>query len=212
MPPLRERAEDLPGLVEHLMARFYDEEPAAVRVAAVSPAVLTAFTGYPWPGNVRELRNVLFHSLVRKRAGDELLLSDLPVHVIRGRPDDAPPLDVRDDRGGDVREPDVAGGVVDRAALARSIAGGAMDLTAAIDALERAAVELALDRAGGSPTRAARLLGRVGRGGSRDPGGTVRAMMRRLGIAAAATPAAGRGRTRPSAGRARSPGRGRRRG
>ena len=45
---------------------------------------------YPWPGNVRELRNVLFHALVRKRSGDELLLSDLPAHVVRGRPADEP--------------------------------------------------------------------------------------------------------------------------
>ena len=33
---------------------------------------------YPWPGNIRELRNVIYETLVYKRAGDELLLSDLP--------------------------------------------------------------------------------------------------------------------------------------
>ena len=54
-----------------------------------------------------------------------------------------------------------------------------MNLRAARDELERTALELALARAGGSPARAARLLGEVGRGSSRDPGGTVRAMMRR---------------------------------
>ncbi len=47
---------------------------------------------------------------------------------------------------------------------------------------EAAALRAALDHAGGSPTRAARLLGQVGRGRSSDPGGTVRAMMKRLRI------------------------------
>jgi hypothetical protein len=59
---------------------------------------------------------------------------------------------------------------------------GRMNLRTVRDELERAALELALDRAGGSPARAARLLGEVGRGASRDPGGTVRAMLRRHGL------------------------------
>ncbi len=52
----------------------------------VVPTALAVLARYPWPGNVRELRNVLFHALVRKLAGDELLLSDLPEHVVRGAP------------------------------------------------------------------------------------------------------------------------------
>jgi hypothetical protein len=43
-------------------------------------------------------------------------------------------------------------------------------------------VTAALAAAGGSAAGAARLLGQVGRGGAHDPGGTVRAMMRRLGL------------------------------
>jgi hypothetical protein len=57
-----------------------------------------------------------------------------------------------------------------------------MNLRAIRDDLERTALELALVKAGGSPARAARLLGEVGRGVSTDPGGTVRAMMRRLRV------------------------------
>jgi hypothetical protein len=59
-----------------------------------------------------------------------------------------------------------------------------MNLRAIRDDLERTALELALAKAGGSPARAARYLGEVGRGSSRDPGGTVRAMMRRLRVSA----------------------------
>jgi transcriptional regulator with GAF, ATPase, and Fis domain len=113
---------------------------------------------------VRELRDVLFAALVHKRSGCELLLSDVPAHVVRGAPGD--PLAA--DRP-----------LIDRGAIARLLDEGRMNLRAARDELERAALELALAKAGGSPARAARLLGEVGRGSSRDPGGTVRAMLRR---------------------------------
>ena len=55
LPPLRERAEDIPVLVEHFFKRYFrarGKEPKPV-----SPAVLEAFRRYPWPGNVRELEN-----------------------------------------------------------------------------------------------------------------------------------------------------------
>jgi DNA-binding NtrC family response regulator len=163
VPPLRDRGEDIAELSAHLIARFYREEPDAPhRVERLTVPALAALRRYPWPGNVRELRNVLYQALVGKRAGDELLLSDLPEHVVRATPDgsNASPL-------------------IDRAALARAIDDGRMNLRAARDELERAALELALARAGGSPAAAARLLGEVGRGASSDPAGTVRAMMRR---------------------------------
>ena len=162
IPPLRDRRDDLPELVESLIARFYREDPAAThRVTRIAPTALAALERYPWPGNVRELRNVVFQALVRKLAGDELLLSDLPEHVVRGAPEHA------------------AAQLFDRAALAELIDSGRMNLRAIRDQLERAALELALAKSNGSPARAARLLGEVGRGEARDPGGTVRAMMRR---------------------------------
>ncbi len=164
LPPLRDRSEDLPELAGHLIARFYREEPEAPhRVARVTANALTALARYPWPGNVRELRNVLFHALVRKRGGDELLISDLPDHVVRGRAAEV-----------------ASAALYDRTALARVIEDGRFDLRAAREDLERTALEFALSRSGGSPSRAARLLGAVGRGTSSDPAGTVRAMIRRL--------------------------------
>jgi transcriptional regulator with PAS, ATPase and Fis domain len=166
LPPLRDRRDDLPELVGHLIERFYREDPVAPhRVTAITPAALAALVRYAWPGNVRELRNVLFHALVRKLGGSELLLSDLPEYVVRGAPTQ-----------------DGSNLVFDRAALAKMIENGRMNLRATRDQLERAALELALAKAGGSPARAARLLGEVGRGAARDPGGTVRAMMRRHGL------------------------------
>jgi len=51
-----------------------------------------------------------------------------------------------------------------------------------VAALERMAIEEAMARTGGTAAQAARLLGQVGRGMARDPGGTVRAKMRRTGL------------------------------
>jgi transcriptional regulator with GAF, ATPase, and Fis domain len=169
LPPLRDRTDDLAELATHLIARFYREERAAPhRVTKLCPSALTVLARYPWPGNVRELRNVLYHALVRKRAGDELLLSDLPEYVVRGRPPDP-------------SRPQGAS-PIDRAAVERLVDDGRMNLRALRDELEKTALTVALAKAGGSPTRAARLLGEVGRGDSRDPSGTVRAMMRRHGM------------------------------
>jgi DNA-binding NtrC family response regulator len=184
LPPLRQRVDDIPELAAHLIARFYREEPAAPhRVVRLTSAALAALHGYPWPGNVRELRNVMFQALVTKRAGDELLLSDLPEHVVRGTPVDPDPT--APDGGLDPRSGQATtaqGTPIDRAAIARMIDEGRMNLRAVRDELERTALEIALARAGGSPARAARLLGEVGRGSSSDPGGTVRAMLRRHGL------------------------------
>ena len=71
---------------------------------------------------------------------------------------------------------------VDRAALSRKIAPGA-DEPAGTKSRRSSgsAIEEALQRTGGNAAQAARLLGEVGRGVARDPGGTLRAMMRRLG-------------------------------
>jgi DNA-binding NtrC family response regulator len=167
LPPLRERLADLPALALHMVARFYAEEPAARArhaVAAVDEAAMHALGAYPWPGNIRELRNVIFEALVEKRAGDELLLSDLPARILRR---DAAPA------GGD--------GILDAEALRRAVSEGRFDLQRARESLERTALEAALARAGNAAA-AAQLLGRVGRGAARDPGGTVRAMMKRLGV------------------------------
>lgn len=56
-PPLRERRDDLPILVDYFLRLF--NERYSKEVQRVTPEALRAFTEYTWPGNVRELRNVL---------------------------------------------------------------------------------------------------------------------------------------------------------
>jgi len=163
LPPLRERQEDLPDLAQRFLERFYADEPAAQpRARGLRADTLRALAAYPWPGNVRELRNVVWETLVYKRAGDEIIPSDLPRRVLR--PGATPPQ----------------ASLIDRGAVARKLAARALNLKDEIAALQRAALAEALALTGGNAAEAARLLGTVGRGTAKDPGGTVRAMLRRL--------------------------------
>ncbi len=52
VPPLRERSEDIPALVEHFIHRYSGSRPRHV-----TPATMRVLKSYPWPGNVRELKN-----------------------------------------------------------------------------------------------------------------------------------------------------------
>jgi DNA-binding NtrC family response regulator len=65
VPPLRERREDIPGLVAHFIRRGLAGDPARgeALVDSLSPATRDRLLRHPWPGNVRELRNVVERSL-----------------------------------------------------------------------------------------------------------------------------------------------------
>ncbi|MBG0791368.1 MAG: sigma 54-interacting transcriptional regulator [Desulfovibrionaceae bacterium] len=62
LPPLRERPEDIPLLVEHFLNIFSDQFGKSFD--AVSEEVMDLFMGYRWPGNVRELRHALEHACI----------------------------------------------------------------------------------------------------------------------------------------------------
>jgi Nif-specific regulatory protein len=55
IPPLRERVEDIPVLIQHFLHRFYLQTGKMIR--GIDPAALDLLVRYPWPGNVRELEN-----------------------------------------------------------------------------------------------------------------------------------------------------------
>ncbi len=69
VPPLRERREDVPRIVEHFLARY--AEALAGRRSVISAAALERLTLHDWPGNVRELENAIKRALVLA-AGDGL--------------------------------------------------------------------------------------------------------------------------------------------
>lgn len=75
LPPLRERADDLPILVRYYLKRFSRELRREVK--EVAPEGLERLSGYSWPGNIRELQSVLKQALL-KSSGTVLLASFLP--------------------------------------------------------------------------------------------------------------------------------------
>ena len=81
-PPLRERVEDIPLLVD----RFVDElcTENGFRKKAVEPAVVQALQRYRWPGNVRELKNVVERMVIM--SDDRITLRDLPRDVAASGP------------------------------------------------------------------------------------------------------------------------------
>jgi transcriptional regulator with GAF, ATPase, and Fis domain len=75
VPPLRERADDIPLLAEHFLARM--RQQVGRRVVGFRPEALRALMAHAWPGNVRELRNAVERAVVLGR-GEWIEEGDLP--------------------------------------------------------------------------------------------------------------------------------------
>jgi two-component system, NtrC family, nitrogen regulation response regulator NtrX len=73
LPPLRERTEDIPVLVEHFTRQLSEQN--GWKPKPVAKEAIAALERYPWPGNVRELRNVVERLLLL--AGDEVQVGDV---------------------------------------------------------------------------------------------------------------------------------------
>ncbi|MEM7808479.1 MAG: sigma 54-interacting transcriptional regulator [Planctomycetota bacterium] len=151
LPPLRNRREDIPALLDHFLERFNRENNRNLR--RISRDLLTLLTRYPWPGNVRELENAVERAVVLSATDDfkeELLPLSVRMFAQQGR-----------SAGGATSE-----ATVDQ--LSRRLAEVAVSGTeadeghihsVAIDAVEGALIERALSKCGGVKTRAADFLG-----------------------------------------------------
>jgi DNA-binding NtrC family response regulator len=84
LPPLRERRDDLPLLVERFVREFNREHGR--KVTGVARGALERLMSYEWPGNVRELRNTLEGMIVFAEGRRALDLSDLPLHLRGAQP------------------------------------------------------------------------------------------------------------------------------
>ncbi len=82
IPPLRERREDIPLLVEHYLRIFSTE--MGKKIDRLSKPAMNALINYDWPGNIRELRNIIERAVVFAE-GRQLALSDLPQEIIHKR-------------------------------------------------------------------------------------------------------------------------------
>jgi DNA-binding NtrC family response regulator len=136
LPPLRERADDIPLLAFHFLRKYAQRTGKDVR--KISPEALKTLEGQHWPGNVRELENAIEHAVVFCR-DDTITAGDLPVDRGPSRPAPAE---------------DLAG-----------FPAGLADLPyrdakqRALDAFDAAYFRTLLERAGGNLSEAARQAG-----------------------------------------------------
>ncbi len=130
IPPLRERREDVPLLVDHLVAKFNRLQEKDI--SGVSPDVLARLMEHGFPGNVRELENILEQAFVLCRGG-WIEVQHLPVEL---RPSNA------------------------TSGFARSMPGAAnLPRATDMRTVQRQMIEAALERNDGNQRRAARELG-----------------------------------------------------
>jgi len=129
LPPLRDRLDDLPILVEHFMEKHGRKKDRGV--TGVSKDVMGIFSGYSWPGNVRELENVIERACILKGEG-AITRAEVPEKITQ--------------RG--------EGGLGFRFQLPQS----GIDFNMAVDLFERDLINQALTRSDGIKNRAAKLL------------------------------------------------------
>jgi DNA-binding NtrC family response regulator len=135
LPPLRDRKEDVPLLVQHFIRKFVAREGTE---SADGPEVMVSQDGmrrlmaYAWPGNVRQLENAVERALILRGTRLQIEVADLPPEVQAVPVESAPTLDL----------PDVG-----------------VDLPELVGRIERDLISRALARTEGNRADAARLLG-----------------------------------------------------
>ena len=137
LPALRERATDIPTLVDHFLTKF--NERLKKHVTGVEPDAMDVLVSYSWPGNIRELENVVERAVLFCD-GSRLAFVDLPPEV-RGGASSTTPLPLTDNLTSLPSE----GGLKEHVKVAMS-------------RLERELVGRALAQTNGNVTHAARLL------------------------------------------------------
>ena len=147
MPPLRERKEDLPLLINSILCELQGNK----KIPRVSTSAMKCLLQYNYPGNVRELENILELALVM--AEDEILSSDLPECVRNYVPQN-------DKKKGTEEKPD------DNVVIENSkVIANNSDITLPVNiddilnGIELRYLNAALEKSSGSKTKAAELLG-----------------------------------------------------
>lgn len=130
MPPLRERAEDIPILAESFAARLARANHKSF--AAIAPEAMSVLRGWHWPGNVRELENVIERAVILMPGG-HIGLRELPERILRAE------------------RPQKPAGADDKARADFD--------SMTLDEVEKKVILRALERAGQNKTEAARILG-----------------------------------------------------
>jgi Nif-specific regulatory protein len=148
LPPLRNRREDIPRLIDHFLDKFNAENGRNLR--RISRDMLNVLLRYPWPGNVRELENAIERAVVLSRDEDfteELL--PLSVRMFAQQR--------RQSQSTDSIET-LTGRLADQAIVDYELREGEI-YQLVIDQIEHALIDRALSRCGGVKTKAADFLG-----------------------------------------------------
>ena len=132
LPPLRERREDIPLLVQHFVARLSPHKKPAQKVTVTQEA-LRVMMAYAWPGNIRQLENAVERALALSRDRTQIDVQDLPPELRDNSPAG--------------QEPTV------------TLPADGLDLPLYIADVERQLIGQALDETGGNRQQAARRLG-----------------------------------------------------
>lgn len=131
VPPLREREEDIPLLVDHFMRKYAAEQ--GKRIGRVSSLAAKVLCNYHYPGNVRELENIVERCVTLEQS-DQLTAENLPPKLIEVCRRSIPAYEI-------------------------DIPPEGIDLNEALESMERKLIIRALDLARGNRGRAAQLLG-----------------------------------------------------
>lgn len=138
MPPLRERAEDIPLLLAHYVKVFSEEN--GVPPLTIEPGALATLQTYPWPGNIRELRNFCENAVVLRR-GRSLSEYDL------------------EPRYRDANLTAATGPAPTQGASGSTAVGGAPPTSFSVEENEKRLLREALIKSRGNRTKAAELMG-----------------------------------------------------
>jgi two-component system nitrogen regulation response regulator GlnG len=158
IPPLRERREDIPLLVNYFLKRFAQGQSQPPK--SISPGAVQSLAAYFWPGNVRELENVIQRALVISK-GEAILPGDLPAGIVEGKRSHSVETSSPTTAIAARSAADETSGATDLAALARALFQWARrdNRLKVIPAVERELVIQALLETKGNQVQAAKILG-----------------------------------------------------
>jgi len=149
MPPLRDRIDDIPLLVNELIARMEAEKRGSVRL---TPAAVMALCQYRWPGNVRELANLIERLVIMYPYG-VVDIGDLPEKF---RPESK--IFGTDSVATEMTSAEMVGFMFEKEESSTRLPREGLDLKEHLSALEHNLIKQALDDAGGVVAHAAKRL------------------------------------------------------
>ena len=140
LPPLRERMDDMPLLIEHLLTKINNKQRTAVKYLAEN--AWHRMKEYPWPGNIRELENMIERGVILAQHHGMIELADLFPSITIAPPSES-----------------MAPICVDSSLSLEKMVNLLIDRNTSLEELENRLLDAAVARSRGNLSCAARLLG-----------------------------------------------------